>query len=228
MRNWFLLRGSADNDRPDQFFRDTFKYNLGWKHMLVLDEYIRPAMKPDMCYFFVFINKNPYAWFRSMFSKPYHYGARVPSTLAGFLEHSFRSAGWREGATKRRYATPMELYNKKHRAHMEFPHPKLIFKYTELLLDPEQCIQRIKSAIVRECNVNEPKKFKFKPMGNREKVAGKELRPKEYYVHKYVDEMWKDAYVKNPQMLTYINEHLDLQLVQDMGYEVLTPENIVA
>jgi hypothetical protein len=226
MRNWFLLRGSADNGRPDEFFRDTFRYNLGWKHMLVLDKYIRPVLKPDICYFFVFVNKNPYAWFRSMFDQPYHYGARKPPTLAGFLEHSYKTAGWREGATKPRFATPMELYNDKHKAHMEFSLPKLIFKYTELLVDPEQCIQRIKNAIVHECKVDEPRNFKFRPMGDEEKVVGKALHPKKYYLHKYLDESWKDIYRKNPKMLTYINERLDLDLVRDMGYEVLRQEEL--
>lgn len=120
----------------DEMFDRCFDISLGWKHAAPSpNRIIENARYRDTS--FIVISKNPYAWLLSLYRSPHH------NLLAGNMK-SFSTFLRKPWLTTRRdnapgiFASPIELWNYKYRAYIEFSNiAKITFiRYEDVLENP--------------------------------------------------------------------------------------------
>lgn len=198
----------------DRYFELTHSKNLGWKHAVAPNESaIAAFLKNNGPLLFVSLVKNPYAWLLSLARKPYHNYEKIGDSFLDFLQKEWRVVG-RENAAGN-YPNPIALWNDKNRSYLELSKSSAdahTFRYEELLVDPKTILQ----SIAKTAEIEWDHSSFHNVEGDVKKESKKDFS---YYQNYYLDELWKDKLTS--EEINYINQHLDLELVKALGYEIL-------
>lgn len=197
----------------DAFFSSTFGRNLGWKHMRVKPvEELKQYRISSRRLHFITITKNPYSWLLSMHRRPYHQYYDEQLTFEEFLTTPWQTTG-RDG-TRETVSNPIELWNVKNRSYLQLDQgfPALNLKYEDVLCDPEEAMRRIEREFRLQRAADEFRNF--------ERSTKESSKDSAYYQDYYLNERWREKL--STAAVELINEHLDHELVQMFGYEVLS------
>lgn len=196
----------------DFWFEKTFSRNLGWKHMQVeaADRLSDIAMFSAKLHFLT-LTKNPYSWLLSMHRRPYHQYHSTRLSLEEFLVTPWQLAG-RDNVSQP-VANPIELWNIKNRSYENLANrfPVLQLTYESVLCNPLETLQKIEDEFqLRRLNLD---------LQNYERSTKDGDRDASYYRDHYLKERWRSKLSR--QAVQIINQHLDAELANRFGYQVL-------
>lgn len=195
------------------WFRRLHHHTLGWKHAEV------PVLPPGVDTYpvgtrFVALVKNPYPWLLSLWRRPYqgrHHSFWAPVTFDEFLRSPWPAIG-RENS-EGLFPNPMAIWVTKvasyQRLHDHGPTAEV--RYEDLLADPEAELRRIG----RDLSLAPT----FDRLRNVDRSTKKDGKSFDDYRHYYLGERWRAELTAD--QITFINEHLDADLVTRWGYELL-------
>ncbi|MGB0911967.1 MAG: hypothetical protein ACPGSW_00180 [Phaeobacter italicus] len=210
-----LLPALADRlheSSRDRYFATTFEQNLGWKHMNPDPQRIGPQSLNDVR--FLMVVKNPYSWALSLFRNPYHVGGR-DRDFDIFLQRHLPVMEEREniGTTPLR---PMEVWTRKMQGYLalrDVANHAYILRYEDLLVDDMAALTKAAHALsISIAPTPVPVEQGVKTI-DRDKTRAN-------YVDYYLNERWREKLT--PQTVATINSQLDSDLMQTLGYEMLS------
>lgn len=205
-----IMKSNIIFDRLFDLLHNNF---LGWKHSF--PNHKRIAARSDLQeILFVTITKNPYSFLLSLYNRPYHYKGSKPDTFYGFL-----TSNWdvlhRENSPTPILLSPVHLWNMKNGAYInlkrEFPENTINLTYEALLREPGDVLSQICRQYGFDMRADE-----FQNLLRSTKDPGKDH---EYYRSYYLDELWKNGITEKE--VSFINSHLDREVVRHFGYETL-------
>jgi len=204
---WAYSDRFASEATRDLYFRVTFGANLGWKHMLVPEVLpLRPGTLV-LC-----LTKNPYAWLRSMYRRPFH-AKRAFKDFDDFLRGPWPTVGRDRGPAS--YSDPVRLWNAKHAAYVRARqrYGAVILAYEELLRDPEHALAALGSehGLLRLTRT-----FRNIEGATHSDTPERDNRFLREY---FADEGWRREFTK--EQLQFIAESLDGDVMAALGYRAL-------
>ena len=187
---------------------------LGWKHGKQKINSINKYADQELVV--IGIIKNPYSFIKSLNKRPYHNRKRKNLDLKTFV-----SKGWqtiiRDNCMFKKYKTPVDLWNDKSRSLLSMSSKinkdHFLLKYEDLVSDPEKMIMDIGKKTGLEL-----KNKKFKNLLSSTKDENLTYGN---YRNYYIKEKWRMEL--NKETLTLINERLDQELMDILGYEMIKP-----
>ena len=193
----------------DYFLWSGSKYRLGWKHGIPPTKKILQHPDRDKL-LTIFLVRNPYSFLLSLHKNPYHLRPRV-ETFSEFLETRFKTLP-RDGYSSQPRITPIDIWNLKNRAYLEFsqehPDKTLLIHFEDLLEKPERVIHQIAQRM----------KVSFNPgFQNIERSTKNTSDRYADYKAYYGQELWKKKLSTEDKQ--FITEHLDLKLMESLGYK---------
>lgn len=195
------------------YFFLTYHKNLGWKHTRVIPwEEMKKYKKTNDDIVFLTITKNPYSWLLSLYQRPYHHHHHSvkEQTFEEFLRTPWKMNP-RDNAG-RWLKNPIELWNIKNRAYLEFNAQKKLNLTTEAILrDPEAIIEHISYG------------FSIPKIStefiNYETSTKDRKKTFNYYRNYYLNEKWQDEITR--EAIGIINTSVDKTLMSYYGYNIL-------
>lgn len=196
----------------DYWFEKTFSRNLGWKHMQVeAADRLQNRHAFSAKLHFLTLTKNPYSWLLSMHRRPYHQYHQKPLSLEEFLVTPWQLAG--RDNVQEPVANPIELWNIKNRSYENLANrfPVLQLTYEAVLCNPLETLQQIEDEFhLTRLNPD---------LQNYERSTKDSDRDAAYYRDHYLKERWRSKLSR--KAVEIINQHLDADLVQRFGYQLL-------
>jgi len=218
---WWRRTFGRSEPSKDRYFRLTYRRNLGWKHMLARPpEAIRrtPAFSDRLVV--LTLAKNPYSWLLSLHRRPYHAVRRIED-LEEFLQAPWPTVG-RENHAKP-FTNPIDLWNRKNTSYRKLHEGPdamagLQLRYEDLVLRPGPVLEEVAE---RFSMPRIASSFR-----NLEESTKKEGGRKDFtwYQAYYGGERWREELT--PRAVELVNAHLDAELVKDLGYAVLAPDEL--
>lgn len=199
----------------DRFFEATFSKNLGWKHMNPDPARIGAEALNDVR--FVMLVKSPYAWLLSLYQRPYHVGVRE-NRFEDFLEQPLTVMEQREN-TGSRPLTPTEVWNHKMQGYkilQKAARHAVIVRYEDFLVDEQGALAKLAQDLGVE------RSGAYVPVDTGVKEQDHAISHADY-VDYYLRERWRKKLSKGA--VERINATLDLDLVRELGYTLVSSES---
>lgn len=197
----------------DIYFALTYGRNLGWKHTKVKP--VSELQRYDILnqgVGFLTVTKNPYSWLLSLHRRPYHQVYREKPDFETFLRSPWKTVG-RDNCAKL-LASPIELWNLKNATYLQLRNLNFLNITTESVLqNPKALIDKVSEQFAIDKSAAYFSNLDESTKETKEKTF-------RYYRDYYLNERWRDSL--SPESIAIINERLDLTLMDQFGYEVLT------
>ena len=201
----------VENTR-DKIFTKRFALDGGWKHA-------RTPNFPDGIDAYpegmglIAVTKNPYAWLLSFHRRPYlgrEHTLLNPLPFSEFIRKPWQTVG-RECAQSS-YETPIHLWNDKVEAYFRLPKyaPTLIQQYEHIISDIPQFLSAVSTTFKSTLAVNPDI-----PMDSSKKDG----RTTQDIIAYYRENQWRSSISDDD--IAYINDNLDAQTMEKIGYKVL-------
>ena len=209
-----MLPSNMHEAARDRFFKMTFQHNLGWKHMNpAVDRIGHEALTSVR---FLMLVKNPYAWLLSLFQNPYHVGGR-DTQLEAFLARHLPVMELRENIGPDPLP-PVEVWNRKMRGYLALKQAathKAIVHYEDFLVNEQATLHRVAAELGISVRAD------FEPVAQGVKRAGQGCSHTDY-ANYYLQELWRKKL--NSEAVRQINSQLDVEVVAQMGYQLIDPD----
>jgi len=197
----------------DRIFEERGRESFGWKHSAPPLDLLFEA--EDVC--IVFLVKNPYSWLLSLAQRPYHSFLSKPTTFSEFVVRPWVTVR-RENAPAL-IENPVELWNFKLHSYFntaaKIGHPVFFIKSEDLIQDQESAISPILELTGR-------KNEEFEPLIDATKTIDRDLgKDLDYFKDYYGERKWRHDL--DPESIRRINEYLDPVLMENTGYEFISP-----
>ncbi len=206
----FLLKNVHYDFVIDRLILNDRKSSLGWKHGLPEAEVLEQQKKD---FFVLFIVKNPYSYLLSLFDKPYHYRGKVPKRFIDFLKREWPLRK-RDGLGAKSLSSPIELWNLKNKAYFSYSTSgKVVSKllqYENLVKDSQEQLTFIFKAFGLE---------RYDEFYELSESTNDSDKTHQDYRDYYLQEKWKSRL--DEVSIKFINERLDHELVEQLGYTIL-------
>ncbi len=219
-----LLPGSPHRRVPlkrfelshDLYFRFTKQSNLGWKHSMAPDQKLIDRFRYLDQLLIIFMVKNPYSFILSLYKRPYQYIGEKKDSLEEFLKTDWRTTG-RENWSRDRFENPVELWNLKTQSYLRFTNRNkghsMLLRYEDLISEPREALLKVSKRIRQDL-------LEFKNIQRSTKEdKGKDF---DYYRQYYLAEKWREDL--SAAQIEIINSALDPNLVKELGYRILDPD----
>jgi len=197
----------------DKIFAKRFAIDGGWKHAKT------PNFPPNVEAYpagmgLVAITKNPYAWLLSLHRRPYqgtiHTRAnRLP--FSQFIRLPWKTVGRECAETS--YETPIRLWNDKVASYFILPQyaPTLIKRYEEVIVDIPHFLSDVSTTFETSSSID------LDIPSNSSKKDGRSTQDIIAY---YKENHWRSS-ISDEDMI-FINKHLDLKTMEQIGYPILS------
>ena len=178
--------------------------------------------------FFVSISKNPYAWLHSFHKRPHAEEVLVDLTFDAFLkqplaERHIDSLVEKEKHKAQPYlANPVALWNSKNEAYLEAANTYdnwMHFRYEDLLEDL-QTLTKLKGLSQKNITIEIEEQW----YGSEAKFGKPERTSFEENRHFYLTKNWEEDYTE--EQLHYVNQFLNAELLEQLGYQKYQPLNV--
>ncbi len=200
--------------KMDAYFRGNLWNTLGWKHAVPPIEVILARPDRDNIQF-VTVTKNPYAWALSLFRRPYeNISIKGPDKFSDFISEPWVTVE-RDNAPAI-LASPIELWNIKESGYERLAKEVDVLRcrYEDVLIDPSHFLTSLSNHL-------EKTNDEFEIVTDAAKERDKGKKDLNYYQDYYLNQRWRDNL--NAGDIRLINRFLDRSVVEEAGYEMLTP-----
>ena len=202
--------------KKESFIGLVYEYNkneyLGWKHG-------KPRIKAINNYqnsklLVITVTKNPYSFLLSLKRRPYHYRGNKDCDFKTFISSNWQTI-MRDNCGFKNIHSPMDLWNIKNKSYLELGQKVnkvvLNLKYEDIVLDPLKIVEKVVGILNEDFEAN-----KFT---NVEKSTKHDQKLYEEYKTFYLNEEWRKELASED--IELINERLDLELMEQFGYQKL-------
>jgi hypothetical protein len=196
----------------DLWFALTEHRNLGWKHRRVDVDALRRRRRAGRAHFVVTV-KNPYSWLVSLQRRPYHRAGSGDGSLVALATEPWPTQR-REGGPPV-YDNAVRMWCDKAASHLALgtAFPTTIVRYEDLVDDPSGVTRRI-------CDEAGLALLDDR-VWNTERSTKRDGKTYEDYRDYYGCERWRE--VLGPEDIAAINRSLDADVMDALGYTILTP-----
>lgn len=184
---------------------------LGWKHGVPPIDAIN-AFEGNLSV--LTITKNPYTFLLSLHRNPYHNRSLGSLSFSDFIRSPWKPV-YRDRWSFRPFANPIDLWNEKNKSYFDLRHhvdkDVVSLTYESLLRDFDMVMERMATRLNLRV-----KNHKISQLSRSAKSTEQTFDDYRSY---YLGQHWRALLLSED--IAYINQFLDRQVVNNIGYELL-------